>query len=59
MFCRLRHRLTLRDRSEILLLRGIAVSHEAIRDWKAKLLPIMGDELRKRRHGRRAEPGAS
>ena len=32
-------------------LRGIEVSHEAIRGWEAKLLPIMGDEPRKRRHG--------
>ena len=51
VFCRLRYRLTLRDLSEILALRGIEVSHEAVRDWEAKLLPIMGDELRKRRHG--------
>jgi putative transposase len=30
VFCRLRCRLTLRDLSEILLLRGYAVSHETI-----------------------------
>ena len=52
-FCRLRYRLTRRDLSEILLLRGIVVSHEAIRDWETKLLPVMGNELRKRRHGTR------
>ena len=46
VFCRLRYRLTLRDLSEILLLRGIEVSHEAVRDWETKLLPIMGEELR-------------
>ena len=34
VFCRLRYRLTLRDLSEILLLRGIEVSHEAIRGWR-------------------------
>jgi transposase-like protein len=51
LFCRLRYRLTLRDLSEIMALRGIEVSHEAVRDWEAKLLPVMGDELRKRRHG--------
>jgi transposase-like protein len=50
VFCRLRYRLTLRDLSEIMALRGLEVSHEAIRDWEAKLLPVMGDELRKRRH---------
>ena len=42
VFCRLRCRLTLRDLSEILLLRGIEVSHEAIRDWETKLLPVRG-----------------
>jgi putative transposase len=59
VFCRLRYRLTLRDLSEILLLRGIEVSHEAVRDWETKLLPIMGEELRKRRHGKRPGPGGS
>jgi putative transposase len=29
------------------------VSHEAIRDWETKLLPVMGEALRKRRHGMR------
>ncbi len=32
VFCRLRYRLTLRDLSEILLLRGLIVSHETVRD---------------------------
>jgi hypothetical protein len=27
------------------------VSHEAVRGWEVKLLPVMGNELRKRRHG--------
>ena len=31
VFCRLRYRLTLRDLSEILLLRGFTVSHECVR----------------------------
>jgi len=51
VFCRLRYRLTVRDLSEIMALRGIEVSHEAVQDWEAKLLPVMGDELRKLRHG--------
>ena len=57
VFCRLRYRLTLRDLSEIVVLRGIEVSHEAIRGWETKLLPIMGDQLRKRRHGWRRGSG--
>ncbi len=59
VFCRLRYRLTLRDLSEIMALRGIEVSHEAVRDWEAKLLPVMGDALRKRRHDMRRCSGAS
>jgi putative transposase len=59
VFCRLRYRLTLRDLSEIMALRGIEISHEAIRDWEAKLLPVMGDALRKRRHGTRCGAGMS
>jgi len=50
VFCRLRYRLTLRDLSEIMLLRGFTVSHECVRQWEAKLLPVMGEALRKRRN---------
>jgi putative transposase len=46
-------------RSEIMAVRGIQVSQEAVRDWETKLLPVMGDALRKRRHGRRRGPGTS
>jgi putative transposase len=49
---RLRYRLTLQDLSEMVLQRGIVVSHEAVRDWEAKLTPILADELRCRRHGK-------
>jgi len=59
VFCRLRYRLTPGCLSEILAPRGIAVTYEAIRDWETKLLPIMGDVLRKRRHGTRCGPGVS
>jgi putative transposase len=59
VFCRLRYRLTLRDLSEILLFRGFIVSHEAMRDWEAKLLPILGDARRKRRHSTRRGAGTS
>ncbi|WP_284943622.1 IS6 family transposase [Acidisoma cladoniae] len=59
VFCRLRYRLTLRDLSEIMALRGIEISHETVRDWEVKLLPIMGNALRKRRHGTRRAAGVS
>ena len=47
---RLRYRLTLRDLAEMFLIRGIVFSHEAVRDWEAKLAPVLADELRRRRH---------
>jgi hypothetical protein len=59
VFCRLRDRLTLRDLSEIMLLRGFTVSHECIRQWEAKLMPVMGEVLRRRRHGTGCSSGQS
>jgi putative transposase len=59
VFCRLRYRLTLRDLSEIMALRAIKIRHETVRNWEVKLLPIMGDALRKRRHGTRRAAGVS
>src|SRR3712207_703873 len=49
---RFRYRLTLRDLSEMFLHRGIVFSHEAVRDWEAKLAPVLAGELRRRRRGR-------
>src|ERR1700758_328630 len=50
---RLRYRLTLRDLTEMFLVRGIVFSHEAVREWEAKLALLLVDELRQRRHGKR------
>jgi putative transposase len=36
---RLRYKLSLRDLPEMFLIRGIVFSHEAVRDWEAKLTP--------------------
>jgi putative transposase len=49
---RLRSRLTLRDLSEMFLPRGFVFSHEAVREWEAKLAPILAGELRQRRWGK-------
>ena len=49
---RLRYRLTLRDLAEMFLVRGIVFSHEAVREWEAKLAPLLAGELRRRRRGR-------
>jgi putative transposase len=33
------------------LQRGLIFTYEAVRDWEAKLAPLLSDVLRKRRHG--------
>jgi putative transposase len=48
---RLRDKLSRRDLAEMSLQRGRIFTHEAVRDWQAKLAPLLRDVLRKRRHG--------
>jgi len=61
----LRYRLTPCCLSEIMALRGIGVSHDQAakqidgRNRETKLLRVMGDALRKRRHGKCGGPGTS
>src|SRR6201992_1029801 len=54
---RLRYKLSLRDLSEMFLIRGIVFSYEAVRDWEAKLTPALAETLRRRR--RRGKIGRS
>ena len=49
---RLRYKLSLRDLTEMFLVRGIVFSHEAARDWEAKLTPVLAETLRRRRRGK-------
>src|SRR5882757_2340277 len=51
VFWRLRYKLSLRDLPEMFLLRGIEFSHETVREWEAKLTPVLVDHLRRRRGG--------
>jgi len=48
---RLRYKTSLRDLSEMFLLRGIISSNEAIRQWEAMLTPSMITAFRQRRGG--------
>jgi putative transposase len=48
---RFRYKLSLRDLTEMFLQRGLIFTHEAVREWESKLAPLLGDTLRKRRHG--------
>src|SRR6201993_278711 len=49
---RLRYKLAMRDLPEMFLIRGIIFSHEAVRDWEAKLAPGLAESLRRRRRGK-------
>lgn len=49
---RLRYKLSLRDLPEMFALRGMVFSHEAVRDWEAKLTPAMAEALRRRCKGK-------
>jgi hypothetical protein len=46
---RLRYKLSLRDLTKMFLIRGIAFSDEAVRDWEAKLTLTLAEALRRRR----------
>src|SRR6266567_6955360 len=48
---RLRYKLSLRDLPEMFAVRGIVFSHEAVREWEAKLTPALAENLRRRRRG--------
>src|SRR3954465_6868657 len=43
---RLRYKLALRDLPEMFAVRGIVFSHEAVREWEAKLTPALVEDLR-------------
>src|ERR687886_666621 len=49
---RLRYTLSLRDLSEMFLIRGMVFSYEAVRAWEAKLTPALAEDLRRRRRGK-------
>ncbi|GHP00345.1 hypothetical protein KSF_103920 [Reticulibacter mediterranei] len=48
---RLRYKLSLRDIAEMFLERGFVFTHEAVRDWEARFVPLMAEQLRAGRHG--------
>ena len=48
---RLRYKLSLRDLAEMFLERGFVFTHETVREWDAKLAPLIAEQLRQRRRG--------
>src|SRR3954453_5955759 len=49
---RLRYKLSLRDLSEMFLVRGFEFTHEAVRNWEARFAPLVAQQLRSRRKGK-------
>lgn len=49
MLWRLRYKLSLRDLTELFLERGFVFTHEAVRDWEARFVPLIADQLRRKR----------
>jgi putative transposase len=49
---RVRYKLSLRDLAEMFLERGVVFTHEAVREWEAKLTPVLSETLRKHRGGK-------
>ncbi len=43
---------SLRDLSEMFLVRGFEFTHEAVRDWEARFAPLITQQLRARRRGK-------
>jgi transposase-like protein len=48
---RVRYKLSLRDLAEMFLERGLAFTHEAVREWEARFAPLLTDKLRAKRTG--------
>ena len=52
---RIRYKLSLRDLSEMMLDRGVELTHESVKTWETRLAPLIRDFLRLRRRGRGGE----
>ena len=48
---RVRYKLSLRDLAEMFLERGFGFTHEAVREWEARFVPLVADKLRAQRKG--------
>jgi transposase-like protein len=52
VFHRLRYKLSLRDVTEIFLLRGIELTHETVRDWEERFASLFTTILKAKRQGK-------
>jgi putative transposase len=54
---RLRDKRSLRDLAEMLLERGFIFTHETVRDWEARFVPLLAARLRAKRRGKAGSNG--
>lgn len=52
LLCRVRYKLSYRDVAEYFLYRGFEFTHEAVRDWEARFLPLFTEQIRVKRKGK-------
>jgi putative transposase len=48
---RLRYKVSLRDLTEMFLMRGYVFTHEAVREWEERSAPLLSGQLRAKRRG--------
>ena len=48
---RLRYKLSLRDLTEMFLVRGYEFTHEAVRAWEERFAPLLSGQLKAKRRG--------
>jgi transposase-like protein len=48
---RLRYKVSLRDLTEMFLVRGYAFTHEAVREWEERFAPLLSAQLKAKRRG--------
>ena len=48
---RLRYKLSLRDLTEMFVIRGYTFTHEAVREWEARFAPLLSAQLKAKRRG--------
>ncbi len=52
LLCRVRYKFSYRDIAEFLLIRGFQFSHETVRDWEERFLPLFTEQIRAKRKGK-------
>ncbi len=52
LLCRVRYKLSYRDVAEYFLFRGFEFTHETVRDWQERFLPLFTEQIRSKPQGK-------